>query len=202
MSKVKGRRPYIEGLKVAMRLEALLKIYCERIEIAGSIRRRAPWVGDIEMVAIPRKRYIQTLLGEEPVEKTYLDEHLEAYPDIYQMVRSGERMKQLLYEGFQVDIFLTDPERWGVIFLLRTGSADFSKWLVTSRNQGGARAVDRIVKEGRVWEVGATDPLSTPQEEHTFHALRVPWVPLEQRHKGYWGVDMETWKPILTTQRC
>ena len=197
MSKVKEKRPYIEGLIVAMRLEALLKIYCERIEIAGSIRRRAPWVGDVELVAIPRERYVETLFEVEPANTTYLDDHLDSYPDIYEPVRSGERMRSFLYEGFQVDLFLTDPERWGVIFLLRTGSADFSKWLVTSRNKGGARAVDRIVKGGRVWEVGAREPLNTPQEEHAFHALRVPWVPLEQRNKGYWGVDMETWKPML-----
>lgn len=193
---MKKRVNYNEALRVALRLEALLKPSCERIEIAGSIRRRWPTVGDIEIVAIPRKRIQQSLLGPVEEKETYLDLHLRTYPDDYRILKSGERMKKLMFEGMPVDLFLTDPARWGVIYTLRTGSTDFSKWLVTSRNKGGARRVDRVIKEGRVWPVGKSDPLNTPEETDVFLALGVPWTPLEMRHKGWWNVDMTTWNPV------
>lgn len=193
------RVDYAEGLQVALRLQALLAPSCERIEIAGSIRRRWPTVGDIELVAIPKRRYITTLWGETEEEKTHLDLHLEAYPEFYPMHSNGKRLKRLRFDGMPVDLFVTDPERWGVICTLRTGSADFSKWLVTSRDKGGARRVDRYVKDGRIWEIGVDQPLETPEEPYVFQALGVPWTPLEMRNKGYWQSDMATWQPIRET---
>ena len=193
---------YAKGLYTALRLEALLRPSCERIEIAGSIRRRWPTVGDIELVAIPRKRYQASLLGDVEAEKTYLDLHLERYPEFYKVVANGDRMKRILFDGMQVDLFVTDPARWGVIMTLRTGSKDFATWLVTSRDQGGARRVDRIVKDGRVWEIGQTEPLETPEEPYVFQALGVPWTPLEMRHKGYWHSDMDTWQPVREVMRA
>jgi len=43
-----------EAQVIAEKTKALLAPYCERIEIAGSIRRKKPDVGDIELVAIPK----------------------------------------------------------------------------------------------------------------------------------------------------
>lgn len=193
MSKV--RRPYIEGLKVAMRLEAVLGPSCLRIEIAGSIRRRSATVGDIELVAIPKPRISQDLFGAVMEEKSALDIHLEKFPEIYQMIKSGARMKQFIYEGLSVDLFTTDVDRWGSTFTLRTGCADFSKWLVTSRTDGGAKRVDRRVRDGLVWAIGESEPLHTPEELDFFNALGVPWVPLEKRYKGWWHENMDLWKP-------
>jgi DNA polymerase/3'-5' exonuclease PolX len=44
-----------QALAIAERTRAALAPYCDRIEIAGSIRRRNPSVKDIELVAIPRQ---------------------------------------------------------------------------------------------------------------------------------------------------
>ncbi len=196
---MKEKQRYEDGLIVALKLLAFLQPHCERIEIAGSIRRRCPMVGDIELVAIPKKRYKPTLFGDIEDDQTLLDIHLEQNPKIYAQVRSGHRLKELRFQNFQVDLFLTDPDRWGVTFTLRTGSADFSKWLVTSRNQGGARRLDRYVKNSRIWQIGQQDPIKTPEEIDVFHALGVPWVPVEQRSKGYWGEDMLIWTPEKVT---
>ncbi len=43
-----------KALEIAERTKKLLAPYCERIEIAGSIRRKKPEVKDIELVAIPK----------------------------------------------------------------------------------------------------------------------------------------------------
>lgn len=204
---MKGKHPYAEALAVAEKLKAQLSPFCERIEIAGSLRRRCETVGDIEIVAIPKVLRQEGLFG--PVGKgiSMLDVHLAKFPEVYRQVRAGERLKELRFEGYQVDLFLTTREQWGVIFTLRTGSADFSKWLVTSREQGGGRMNCRYVNEGRVWrriesrrEPGSPEPgtalmnldgsqleaMETPEERDVFEALGVDWVPLEKRDKGYW----------------
>ena len=45
---------YEQALEIAEKTKALLAPHCERIEIAGSIRRLKPFVKDIEIVAIPK----------------------------------------------------------------------------------------------------------------------------------------------------
>ena len=39
---------------IAEELKALLEPVCQRVEIAGSIRRQKPEVGDIELLVIPK----------------------------------------------------------------------------------------------------------------------------------------------------
>ena len=41
--------------KIARKYVDLLAPFCERIEIAGSTRRKKPEVGDIEIVCIPKQ---------------------------------------------------------------------------------------------------------------------------------------------------
>ena len=52
MSKV-SKRPFSEVLPIAQHIVDSLSPFCERIELAGSLRRKRPMVGDIEIVAIP-----------------------------------------------------------------------------------------------------------------------------------------------------
>lgn len=50
------RRTYTEAMYAAERIVDALREGCERIEIAGSVRRGAPHVKDIEIVAVPKFR--------------------------------------------------------------------------------------------------------------------------------------------------
>lgn len=50
------RMPLAQALDLAVELQDLLAPACERIQIAGSIRRLRETVGDLELVAIPRMR--------------------------------------------------------------------------------------------------------------------------------------------------
>ena len=47
---------------IAEKIEAVLESSCERIMIAGSIRRRKPDVGDIELLCIPYYTHATTCL--------------------------------------------------------------------------------------------------------------------------------------------
>ena len=45
---------YSKAILIAEKVKAELAPHCERIEIAGSLRRKKEFVGDIEIVAIPK----------------------------------------------------------------------------------------------------------------------------------------------------
>lgn len=55
----KPRYPLADALAIANSLVGLLETWCERIIIAGSIRRRKATVGDIELVYVPKMADIQ-----------------------------------------------------------------------------------------------------------------------------------------------
>lgn len=101
-----------EAQKIAEKYKNLLKPFCERIEIAGSIRRKKPEVKDIEIVAIPKN-----VIGFSQVVNQW--EKVKGEP-------SGKYTQRILPERITLDLFMATPRNWGLIFAMRTGSADFS----------------------------------------------------------------------------
>jgi DNA polymerase/3'-5' exonuclease PolX len=77
------------------------------------------------------------------------------------------------------DIFLTTPEKWGVIFTLRTGCSDFSHRLVTPKREGGLCPSNYHVKDGRIWWLD--QPFETPEEADVFRILGLDWIDPERR---------------------
>lgn len=104
------------GIMAAERLRAELAQHCERIEIAGSIRRGKPQIGDIELVAIPRvdRSEQRDLFGTAVTtrEHNYLDAHLrhmlrKTPPSIYKSRADLFSELGLLADG------VPDVLRWG-----------------------------------------------------------------------------------------
>jgi DNA polymerase/3'-5' exonuclease PolX len=50
----KQKWPRAQALSLATKIKALLVPVCEVVEIAGSLRREKPFVGDIELVFVPK----------------------------------------------------------------------------------------------------------------------------------------------------
>ena len=59
------KRPRAQAIKVAEKVVAALDPCCTWIEMAGSLRRESPMVGDIEIVAIPAANMLYDLLDEK-----------------------------------------------------------------------------------------------------------------------------------------
>jgi len=132
-----------------------LQPHCERIEIAGSIRRKKPMCGDIEIVCIPKIRPVSTGLFVDDFAATILQ-----WPKV-----RGEpdgRYTQRLYpiddtHNFKLDIFICEPANWGYIYFIRTGSASFSAWAARRWKKAGyegqqgqlVRLMDKKVMELR-----------------------------------------------------
>lgn len=107
--------------------------FCERVEIAGSIRRMEPIVGDIEIVCIPRfgeamppgemfKRECNLAINHIKTNAYYTNSSRA-----YKIIKGGPRYYQFIYYGMQVDLFMTNKKQWGRMLALRTGPADYSK---------------------------------------------------------------------------
>jgi DNA polymerase/3'-5' exonuclease PolX len=169
---------------------AALTTSCDRIAIAGSIRRCAPHIGDVEIVAIPKYHQPTDLFGfahgKPDSELDLALDQLVSAGIIQPSDKQGDRYKKFILPrfGLQLDLFLTDPDGWGVVYTLRTGSKDFSKWLVTSRQSGGAMPFGMKCKDRRLWRHG--QPLSTPTERAVFAALETPYINPPSRKEGHW----------------
>lgn len=171
--------PYADALAIAQNVEALLAPSCARTLIAGSIRRQKPTVKDIELVVIPSYVEARDMFEEVVGQQSRLDARL-AELGIGAFAKNGERYKQFTWQGIAVDLFIQiDPATWGVNATLRTGSAEFSAWLVTSRRKGGALPAGWKVADGRLWN--ETQILDTPEERDVFTALGVDWLDPTER---------------------
>lgn len=178
-----NRIPLATAQKLAGRLVAALAPACERIEVAGSIRRGKADVGDVELVAIPvidsqgsaLDRLLLTLIDEgklqrKPVYPKDRPAWGEKYKKFWVLINSQQG-------PIQVDLFLATPENWGAIFTIRTGPSDFSKELVTHikyktpyRQDGG-----HLVRKDNGGIV------LTPDEETYFAAAGLQYIAPEWR---------------------
>lgn len=149
--------------------------YCERAEIAGSIRRQKPEVKDIEIVVIPKTETVKDLFGEAAGEVSLLENSISNLLKTWDAwtIKNGQKYKQILLPGgMKLDLFIVKKETWGVQFTIRTGSADYSKWLVTQRRYGGALPSHAKVEDGRIVVHGK--PIETPEEKDFFEFLEIP----------------------------
>ena len=178
-----GKIELSEARGIADKVLNHVKPAMARIEVAGSIRREKPIVGDIELVAIAHDRdKLLQLLGD--VGQTIKP----SVPGIVPWTpKSDSRyIRVRLNEGMNLDLFIANPDNWGGLFLMRTGSASgsdgnafngfvpgiFSRWKKLS---GG----------GRMTDVMPTMPdgtqLPIPEEQDFFDLLEMDFVPPVER---------------------
>ena len=140
-----------QARNIAENILTLLRPFCQRSEIAGSVRRSKPAVGDIEIVVMPKDDLFEFSM---PI-----------LFDGCKFIKNGPRYKQItLPGGINLDLFIVlPPAQWGVIFTLRSGPESFSRKCVTKRSGGGLLPSNCMVRDGQVWQNG--EPLSMPQEE-------------------------------------
>jgi DNA polymerase/3'-5' exonuclease PolX len=174
------RIPLETAEAIANEIVALLLPYCERIEIAGSIRRRSPFVGDIKIVCLPILSQPWDGGGYDIWQRLReLRGTGELVPrsDRRERVAWSERYIRAIYiqHNAPVDIFIANALNWGYILAVRTGSAVFSqllaiRWVSLGYNGTGGF----LMKEGRI--------IPVPEEEDLFRLLALEYVPPAERN--------------------
>jgi DNA polymerase/3'-5' exonuclease PolX len=176
-----------QAKQIAERYLAEFAPFCHRIEIAGSIRRQKQLVGDIELVCIP-KRIITTehhadLFGGSNIKQTET-----VHPSFAQIVNrlqkvkgeaNGKHTQRILPEGIKLDLFMVTAENWGLQFAIRTGSADYSHFVLGhSWVKNGFGCIDGYLHR---YTRGEAIKLETPDEREFFKLIGVKWTEPKDR---------------------
>ena len=157
-----------KALEIAEKTKELLAPYCERIEIAGSIRRKKPEVKDIELVAIPK-----------PYDVGLFENGIATVVNQWKKVKGELPCKytqRILPDGITLDLFFANQENWGLIYALRTGSADYShKVLATGWVKLGYNS------EGGQLSINGKE-IKIPEEKDLFKLIGIPYIEPELRN--------------------
>jgi DNA polymerase/3'-5' exonuclease PolX len=203
--------PLITADRIANGLVQTFGAACERLEVLGSVRRRKAHVGDIELLAIP-KRHVD-LFGA-PGDRTKVDDVLDGLVRDRRAARiaDGPVLKRFAlhtkldaWPDVQVDLYFAEPAQWGVLKVIRTGNAEFSRLFVTRQSQGGFLPDHAKVRDWRVWyqvdrETAGAERFeddiwyqtqATVEEEDAFSVIGMPWV--EPRHRD--AATSYMWRP-------
>jgi len=159
---------YATAYKIALEVLEQLKPHCERIEIAGSVRRKKAEVGDIEIVAIPK-----------PYEIGLLESGIATVINQWQKVKGELPCKytqRILPSGIKLDLFFAEEGNWGSVFAIRTGSADYSHKVLANGwvRQGFKSEGGYLFRDGERYEVR--------EEKDLFKLIDIPYVPPEDRN--------------------
>jgi len=147
---------------IAQRVKDLLEPACEKVVVAGSIRRRRPLVNDIDLVLVPKDRYaVDSILMR-----------------LGKVKMSGMKIARVQMDSISLDVYYATPETFATLLLIRTGSVENNIRLCSLAKKRGwhlAANGDGLFNErgGRI---------AGDSEESIYEALGVPWQePWERR---------------------
>ncbi len=150
---------------------AMIRASCDRLEIAGSIRRELPTVKDGEVVVIASPKLWPLLDGMVQGGAITKAEYGESGTH-----RWGEKYRGIVFRGMNIEIFTTDADNWGYQYWLRTGPGEgntfIMKWL-----KGRGQPIQ--AREGCWWWQGKQ--LRVPDEQTLFTLLGMHYIPPQIR---------------------
>lgn len=123
---------------IAEELKALLEPSCEKVVVAGSIRRRKSEVGDIELLCVPKYDggidQLDREIGALVVQRILGFRRNKLGSRVY-----GPKNKLMIHvpSGIGVDIFSTDEECWPVALVVRTGGEKTNKQIAMAAIRKG-----------------------------------------------------------------
>ena len=168
-------------------IAADLRPHCHRAEVAGSIRRMKANVKDVELVAI-----VQDWQGAFRALEKWGYFIKPGCPEItpWPPRVNARYLRMMLNDGLKLDLFITSPENWGGLFMMRTGSGVgpegnpfdgfvpgmFGRWKKVS---GGGRMLNGYptLPDGR--------KVIVREESDYFRLCGVKWVdPIDRTSRG------------------
>ncbi len=183
----KPKFPRAMALEVARELCAALKPVCEpgRLIVAGSLRRRKEWVGDVEIVYVPCQLELKDGLFDVRMvpavdivlrlmlEQGWLKQRLNVngYPTW------GDENKLAVHvgSGIPVDFFCTSELNWWNYLVCRTGSGESNIRIASAAKDKGWQW--HPYHSGFTDDVGNVRTVASEREVFEFAGLayREPW---------------------------
>ncbi|HSS76117.1 MAG TPA: DNA polymerase/3'-5' exonuclease PolX [Thermoanaerobaculia bacterium] len=147
----------------------------ERLEVAGSYRRRKETVGDVDLLAI----------ASQPLP---VMERFRSYPQVDKILNAGDtKSTVVLGSGFQVDLRVVPAECYGAALVYFTGSKEHNVKLRRRAVEKGLRiseyGVFRSEREQASGEVGSTEGecIAGREEADVYATVGLPWIAPELR---------------------
>lgn len=147
----------------------------ERVEVAGSYRRRKETVGDIDILAIA---------SDDPGK---IMGHFTDYPAVAEVLSAGDtRGTVRLESGLEVDLRVLEPQSFGAALMYFTGSKAHNvhlRQMAVDRDlriseYGAFKISDQESDGGDPW---AGEMVAGETEEAMYDAVGLPWIPPELR---------------------
>jgi len=123
-TKVSGKIALERASATAETIVKHLAPYCKRIEVAGSIRRRRPWVNDIDIVLVPADPW-------------NLHQEILNLCRPFKPKAAGKKIMRIEVNSIQVDLYFAEEETWATLLLIRTGSAENNIHLCSRAKERG-----------------------------------------------------------------
>lgn len=159
--------------KYAALIASELAPFCERIEVAGSVRRGCDYVGDIDLVAIPKDlQGLRARLIRNCISESVGEENLRVVTSI------GVQVDLFLARAAGRDLLSQIPSTWGSVLLCRTGSVKHNLWFIQAAKRKG---LTWRVQRGLFTDEG--ECVAGQTEEEMFEAVGLKFVPPEKRDR-------------------
>jgi len=157
-----------QAKQIANNIKKILTPYCDRIEIAGSIRRGKPIVHDIDIVLI-----------QKPEAALIMPSILTT---IGTLTLNGSKIKRLHYgdsnDSIDIDIYFATSASWATLLLIRTGSKENNIRLATIAKRKGWQL--KANGDGLFNNHG--DRIAGDTEESIYQVLGIPYQEPHDRH--------------------
>lgn len=160
-----------------------LQPFCDRIEVAGSVRREVPWINDIEIVAIPKATMVDVpdhpgdffqpattkkVRQRDPGWGATI-ERLAAEVVKGRKLNEAKYTQFITHTGIKVDLFTALPDTWGYIMAIRTGSVTYSQGLASRWSRLGYKGEDGVLtRHGK--------PIPVREEVELFGLIGIAYV--------------------------
>lgn len=183
-----------EARNIAVNQCYILQPYCDKINIAGSVRRQKQEVKDIEIICIPKTYEEKDLFGEVSdvrrseefkITTMQMGKVLKGKP-------SGRYMQIELKEGVNLDLFIPQPHDYYRQYAIRTGSSQYSSLIIATAwkklgwcgTEDGLRKISeceemKLPDNKSKWICKVDNPTLPPvwsSEEEFFYWLQVPFL--------------------------
>ena len=185
--------------KIAVDICYKLQPFCEKINIAGSVRRKKKEPKDIEIICIPNKEIQRDMFGV-PFASVRSVEFKNAVRFLGKIIKgnsNGKYMQIELPECINLDLFIPDDFDYYRQYAIRTGSADYAAKVIATgwKKKGwcgsdkGLRKISDCIEtktpDGKSkWKCVKPDAELPPvwkSEEEFFNWINVKMLPPHER---------------------
>jgi len=139
----------------------------ERVEVAGSYRRRKETVGDIDLLVLCQENEAEVM------------QRFTSYSGAVRVESAGETRGRIhLRSGLPVDIRILPGESYGAALHYFSGSKEHNVAIRTLGVRRGLRISEYgVFKEAGSEEGGEGERVGGEEEEDVFRAVGLPWIP-------------------------